>query len=88
MLTLEVSIRAGEQVDTIVQDLAIVRKTTNIKHTWRPDLRDERDNMGIELARASGSEYLITSDTRDFRLESDLNNDDIRIVSPGGLMNE
>lgn len=78
----------GEQVDTIMQFLATVGKPTNITYTWRPNLRDEGDNMFIELARASGSEYLITSNVRDFILDSDLNNNDIHIVTPGAFMYE
>ena len=78
----------GEQVDTIMQFLATVGKPTSVTYTWRPNLRDEGDNMFIELARASGSEYLITSNTRDFLLDSDLNNEGIRIVTPGTFMNE
>ncbi len=78
----------GEQVDTIMQFLATVGKPTNVTYMWRPNLRDEGDNMFIELARASGSEYLITSNTRDFLLDSDLKNEDIRIVTPGTFMNE
>ena len=77
-----------DQVDTIMQFLATVGKPTSITYTWRPNLRDEGDNMFIELARASGSEYLITSNVRDFLLDSDLNNDDIRIVTPGTFMYE
>jgi len=78
----------GEQVDTIMHFLATVGKPTSITYTWRPNPRDEGDNMFIELARASGSEYLITSNVRDFVLDSDLNNDDIRIVTPGAFMYE
>ena len=78
----------GEQVDTIMQFLATVAKPTSVTYTWRPNLRDEGDNLFIELARASGSEYLITGNSRDFLLDSDLNHDDIQIVTPGTFMNE
>lgn len=78
----------GDQVETIMQFLATVGKPTSITYTWRPNLRDEGDNMFIELARASRSEYLITSNVRDFLLDSNLNNDDIRIVTPGTFMHE
>lgn len=78
----------GDEVDTIMQFLATVGKPTSITYTWRPNLRDEGDNMFIELARASGSEYLITSNVRDFVPNSDLNNDDIRIVTPQVFMYE
>jgi len=76
------------EVDVVMQFIATVGKPTNVAYSWRPNLRDEEDNMFIELARASGSNYLITSNTRDFRIDADLNNDDVRIVTPGSFMNE
>ena len=77
----------GEQVETIMQFLATVGRPTNVAYTWRPNLRDEGDNMFIELARASGSEYLIAGNTRDFLLDADLKNEDIRVVTPAAFMN-
>jgi len=72
----------------MMQFLATAGKPTNVTYTWRPNLRDEGDNMFIELARASRSEYLITSIVLNFILDSDLSNDDIRIVTPGAFMHE
>ncbi len=77
----------GEQVETIMQFLATVGRPTNVVYTWRPNLRDEGDNMFIDLARASGSEYLIAGNTRDVMLDVDLKNEDIRVVTPGAFMN-
>ena len=44
--------------------------------------------MMVELARASGSTYLITRNTRDFVQNSDLKNDDLRIVTPAEFLKE
>ncbi len=76
----------SDAVDTILQFIAVTGRPTNIRYSWRPNLRDEADNMFIELARASLSDYLVTSNIKDFTLEADLRNDDLRIVTPGEFM--
>jgi putative PIN family toxin of toxin-antitoxin system len=40
---------------------------TTVAYTWRPNLCDETDNKFVECAIASGAEYLVTGNTRDFR---------------------
>ena len=67
----------SEDIDTIMQFIAAVA---------RPNLRDEADNMILGLAVASGSDYLITRNTRDFLVDADLNNEDVRIVTPGQFL--
>ncbi|KKL99141.1 hypothetical protein LCGC14_1817430 [marine sediment metagenome] len=42
--------------------------------------------MVIELARAGSSEFLITRNTKDFTIDTDLRNDDLRIVTPTEFM--
>ena len=66
--------------------IAITGRPTNISYIWRPNLRDEGDNMVVELARASGSEYLITQNIRDFTRDADLHNDDLHVVTPAEFM--
>ena len=63
--------------------VATVAFPVDISYLWRPNLRDEADNMVLELAIASRSNYLITSNIRDFTVDADLKNDDICIVTPG-----
>lgn len=70
-------------IDTIMDFVATVGRVTRISYSWRPNLRDEADNMIMELARASGSEYLITRNVKDMTIDSDLENDDIEVVTPG-----
>ena len=42
--------------------------------------------MVVELARASGSRYLITQNVKDFTLDADMRNDDLHIVTPAEFM--
>lgn len=75
-----------ESINAIMQFIAITGRLTNIWYVWRPNLRDEGDNMMVELARASGSEYLITQNVKDFTLDADMRNDDLHIVTPAEFM--
>lgn len=58
--------------------LAFLRYLTSIAHLqdvhylWRPFLRDPDDDMVLECAVASGSQYLITHNIRDFQRISEL----------------
>lgn len=38
-----------------------------IYYTWRPNLKDEDDNFIVELTVASGAEYVITYNEKDFK---------------------
>ena len=42
-------------------------KWNEIYYMWRPNLKDEDDNFVVELAVASGAEYIITYNTKDFQ---------------------
>ena len=48
----------------------------------RPNLKDEKDNMIVELAVTSQSDYLITSNIRDFK-NAELKFEQLRIITPG-----
>jgi putative PIN family toxin of toxin-antitoxin system len=73
-------------IDTIMDFIVTVGRVTHISYSWRPNLRDEADNMIIELARSSGSQYLITRNVKDMTVDSDLMNDDIGILTPGEFL--
>lgn len=77
-----------ENTEVILQFIATVGRPTDISYAWRPNLKDEADNMVIELALASRSQYLVTSNTKDFTVGADLNNNDIRIVTSGEFLRE
>ncbi len=74
------------KINTILQFIATVGHPTKISYLWRPNLRDEADNMVFELAIASSSQYLITKNIRDFTQDTDLGDFDLRIVTPHNFM--
>ena len=54
-----------EQVE-LFNALLSVSRWNEVYYLWRPNLKDENDNFVIELAVASGAEYVITYNLRDF----------------------
>ena len=45
-----------------------VSRWNEVYYLWRPNLNDEDDNFVIELAVASGAEYVITYNLKDFEM--------------------
>jgi putative PIN family toxin of toxin-antitoxin system len=76
------------EVRTVLQFIAFVGVPSPIHYLWRPNLRDETDNMFVELAIASDSRYLVTQNTRDFTVDTDLNLEPLTIVTPAQFLTE
>ena len=55
-----------EQVEDVLDLLVLLAQKQKIYYRLRPNLRDENDNLFVECAFASNSNYLITSNIRDF----------------------
>jgi predicted nucleic acid-binding protein len=60
------------KLNTILQFIAAVGHPTKISYLWRPNLRDEADNMVFEFAIASSSQYLTTIQIRENKSDADL----------------
>lgn len=56
-------------------------KSQKIYYLWRPNLKDENDNLFVELAIASGSQYLITNNVRDFK-SGELKTSSFEFITP------
>jgi len=70
-----------EDIDKILRFIAYVGKTFEIFYLFRPNLKDEKDNMLVELALTSHSNYLITSSISDFK-NTALKFDQLNIIMP------
>lgn len=68
-------------IDKFLRYLAYVGKTFEIFYLFRPNLRDEKDNMLVELALTSQSSYLITSNIKDFK-NAELKFHQLNIITP------
>lgn len=69
-------------IDKILRFLAYISKPITIYYLFRPNLKDEKDNIFIELSLASNSDFIITSNTKDFINSNELKFEDITIVTP------
>jgi len=56
-----------EDVNGLTQYLCSVAHKQSIYFLWRPWLKDPKDDMVLEAAFASGSEYIVTYNLKDFR---------------------
>lgn len=71
-----------KEIEDILDLLALLSQKNSIYYLLRPNLQDEKDNIFVECAFASNSEYLITSNIRDFK-SSELGNFIYKLVTPG-----
>ena len=72
----------ADEMKAILRFIAYQAEQFDINFLWRPNLRDEADNMFVELAIQSQSQFLITSNLRDFTRDHNLQFDDLNIVTP------
>ena len=56
-----------EEQNTLFYAYLSSAKWNEIYYMWRPNLKDENDNFVVELAVASGAEYIITYNIKDFK---------------------
>ncbi len=84
--TLKNTGRSREDMEKVLDFIALVGVATPIDYLWRPNLRDEADNMFVELALASGSEYLITQNVRDYTIDNELILDSFSIIIPSDFL--
>ena len=68
-------------VENFLRFIAYIGKTFEIYFLLRPNLKDEKDNKIVELAVTSQSDYLITSNIRDFK-NAELKFDQLKIITP------
>ena len=53
--------------------LASIAHLQDVHFLWRPFLRDPDDDMVLECAVASGSQFIITHNVKDFKRATELN---------------
>jgi putative PIN family toxin of toxin-antitoxin system len=69
-------------IEKFLRFIAYIGKPYNTYFLFRPNLKDEKDNMVVELAVTSQSDYLVTSNVKDFK-NAELKFDNLKIVTPG-----
>ena len=91
VLTRESSLKAfslsQSDIEGVLRFLAYVSEKFEPSFLFRPNLRDEDDNIFVELAVVSRSRYLVTQNIRDYR-NSELKFDSFRTVTPAKFLME
>jgi len=76
-----------EDVVKFLRYIAFVGEKFDPRFLFRPNLKDEADNMFVELAITSNSKYLVTSNIKDYK-DSDLILNDFQLVTPAEFVKE
>jgi len=63
--------------------LASVAHLQDVHFLWRPFLRDPDDDMVVECAASSGSEFIVTHNVKDFRRVEELK---MQAVTPADFL--
>lgn len=75
------TVEAEEFLDALLS----VSQWVAIYYAWRPNLPDEDDDYLIELAIASGAEYIVTHNVKDL-LGGEITFDQFDVVTPSTLV--
>lgn len=76
-----------DDVHRVLRFVAYAAEKFEPTFLFRPNLRDEDDNMFVELAVVSQSRYLITQNQKDYR-NSELRFDSFKAVTPAEFLTE
>ena len=63
----EIHYLTDEDIDKLIDYICAIGDKRKIHYLWRPFLKDAKDDMILELAVESQSEFIITYNTKDFR---------------------
>lgn len=83
--SLEAARASKEEIEAVFNALMSVSEWHRISWLWRPNLRDEADNMVVEAAIAGDARYLVTGNGKDFK-GGQLTFDSFELVSPAELL--
>ncbi|MBW8886755.1 MAG: putative toxin-antitoxin system toxin component, PIN family [Fibrobacteres bacterium] len=75
-----------EDVEHVLSFLAYIGRPFDTHFHFRPNLRDESDNIFVELAVASGAQFVITNNVRDFTHHSQLRFPDFLVATPSSFV--
>lgn len=80
---LDASYLTNEEVNDLIDYMCEVAVWREIFFLWRPFLRDQNDDLVLELAVAAGCDKIVTHNTRDF---AGVEQFGIEVVTPAALL--
>lgn len=75
-------------LEDVLTFILLRAKRQKIFYLLRPNLKDEKDNIFVELAFSSHSKYLITNNIKDFKVNNELIMDSFKIMTPREFLKE
>lgn len=72
----------NDDIDKVLRFLSYISKPVTIYYLFRPNLKDEKDNIFLELSLAGNCDFIITSNTKDFTKYNELKFDDVSVLTP------
>ena len=72
------------EIEDFLDLFALLAQKYDIYYLLRPNLKDESDNMFVECAFASNSEFLITGNSRDFK-KGELKGFNFNVITPSNF---
>ncbi len=76
-----------EDVTKFLRYIAFIGEKFDPYFLFRPNLKDEADNMFVELAVVSHSRYLVTSNIKDYQ-NSNLILDNFQLITPANFIKQ
>ena len=71
-----------KDIDEFLIFIAYIGLPFHIYYNFRPNLKDENDNIFIELGLASNCDYIVTKNIKDFSTNNQLKFKDLKIITP------
>jgi putative PIN family toxin of toxin-antitoxin system len=71
-----------KDIDEFLMFIAYIGLPIHIYYNFRPNLKDENDNIFIELGLASNCDYIVTKNIKDFSTNNQLKFKDLKIITP------
>jgi putative PIN family toxin of toxin-antitoxin system len=73
-------------IEKVLRFISYIAKPFTTYYLFRPNLKDEKDNIFVELSLVSNAQYVITNNIKDFTQNSDLKFDDLKIITPADFV--
>jgi putative PIN family toxin of toxin-antitoxin system len=74
---------SADQIDTILDYFLSQSRIQSVFYLWRPFLKDPKDDLVLEVAVASASQYIVTFNKKDFKGCDKFN---LKVVTPQEYM--